>query len=296
MFFRLLQKLECESTISRKYIVARLQSYHEAFYLLDEITFCRWINGTTTPSFYKQIQLTKFFSMSFFEFVDFTDFRAIPKKQESVFNKVLKEFDCSYHAISYSYIADSNPVLKFQSLNSDDHWELLGSFYRNIGSINNIAFMLEKKRINVNSHVFSVYKNNKISSHTTCVLDALLYFDALGLVFKGVSHKSVFINVSYYSSSEFFRVLLGCALLHIQSLKRNVDNVYFAFRGGQFLSFVELLGGEVIWADRGRSEIGIIYVCKFDYVQFISNPLIFNLIKCQKNNYIDLKNSGELLL
>lgn len=295
LLFNLIRKLEKESVLSRKEIVERLQNFHCSFEFLDEITFCRWANGVTTPNFYKQLLLISFFSFPLVNFIEMIDYKIVPKKNRILYDKILDLFNCYYHSVScYEPITSKTITLNYSLLTVSEHWNIFSGFYENVKSKNNIRFMNDTINSKVKTYVFSIKNKECILSHTSCIFEANYFLDYLNLSIDDDSDKSVLINVSYYANSKFFEILIGNILMHIQNKVPDVQSLYILFRGGQFLNFIESSGGKVVWKEKGNTLIGRAYLIKVEWAEFVSNPIVFNLVKAQLKNYGIVSKLGSI--
>ena len=217
LLFHLIRKLEKKSGLKRRVVVEKLQRFHNVFSALDEVTFCRWVNGTTTPSFYKQLLLISFFSFPMLEFMKMMDYKTVTTRQISAYKKILNMIDNPYHRMSYAPIPIDTATLSYLHLGIDKHWELLGGFYQNIAYASDFSFARYINKFDLDTHVFTISIKGSILSHTSCIFNASYFFEKVNFGVKKVSDRSAFINVSYYVNSDFLEALLGNMLAHPNS-------------------------------------------------------------------------------
>lgn len=292
MFSQLLKDAEKQSSLARKSLIAQLQLFHLELSNLDEITFSRWVNGATKPSFYKQLIVASFFTDMFRDFYFSTEAPLISKKNKETFSTAMNNLDNSYHRVSYNPLPKAEISIFAYELDYKEHNEKLGNFYANMKTYDNLHKDLKNAIPTPKIYLLTLEFHQQIISHTSCIFNMKQltpYLDGFDMI---PTANSILFNVSYFYCRSYFKLLNGILLNHILNQNVLVEEIYIASRGELFIETLAMFGGDVIWTSAETSTIGNINITKFDTLSFLSNPIVVKIIKDTELIYKNLKENA----
>ena len=273
-----------EGVFTSKSIIAKLQLSSNLFGKLDSVTLSRWVNGHTIPTLEKQLMLIKCLESDLYPHLANVEATSVPRRIIKRFDEMFNGIETSYHSIlNFQESVESNNELSLENVCWSKLTSLVPYFFESIASYHLLLsdVKIDNTRVDDSSVSFcSIRSSSGISSHLSFSRD----IDYLTAIFGSglnidLSKKSLFFNVGYFSSRETYRKLVGTLLNEMCKCHDDVELVYVIARGADFLSFMEDLGGELIGAKRENRMVGNVYLLKFNYLDMISNPFLFSLIK-----------------
>lgn len=293
-FADILKYYENNSKLNRKQLIAKIQIYHDDFSNIDETTFSRWINHITEPSFRKQLLISSYFDKSLYHFINNINLPVIPNKIINAYDSLLINFDHSHHRMSYSPLPMNNLTLEYSELTAYEHRSVLGDFYQNLDSykiiFNNIPISKHKAK----TCLFSIKHHNEMISHSSFTLNFEKFYPYIKKLNFIPSKNSILVNVGFFSNSKHYELLNGIILNHIINNFHFTSEIYYVSRGNIHHQLHSILSGDIVLSHKENSNLGDVFITKFNFIKLISNPLVFNTIVKTKSLYKSLKESKNI--
>ncbi|MGF1901074.1 hypothetical protein [Aliivibrio sifiae] len=270
-------------------VVCELQLKFDIFSSLDEITFSRWVNNKTTPSLEKQLLIAYHLEKKMSFFISNIDNKKCKKSLITKFDETFERIENSYHQINYRKSLKEDKTLSLMNMNKETHRISLGCFYNQFKIYKDIFSYIDNNKIDITTTVLAIKNNGEVISHISFNRNIEKIIPYVQKKHTSDMEKSISINIGYYSNKESYNILTGHLFCHLIDNFISINKIYVISNGKYFNDFLEELGGEICIQDKDKENIGDTYIFKFNFIQLLSNPFIFNQIKNSYNSFIELK-------
>ncbi|MCR9942185.1 XRE family transcriptional regulator [Vibrio owensii] len=274
--------------ISRKELIAILQqSYYDDFKGLDSITLSRWLTGKVVPPLYKQFLIAKCLEQDLSDIIVTIDenTQKSPFRYSTVLNSVIKAFDFSLTALSYTRLPDK-VTSEIRTHTYYEHTINFHDFYVNLSALEGFISELYALKNEV-KYKTVLLKNSQgeIIGHWISILnlEKLVSLSSFIPIPENEIKRSCLVKLGYAMNSDhFFELIIQSICYYLLRQCQYKDYAYIFITGYPILEFAKKVFGakEVKYYPPVNSyqKMGV-YLVKVNIVKAISNPILIPKIK-----------------
>ncbi|WP_039987506.1 hypothetical protein [Vibrio owensii] len=277
-----------QQKVSRKELIARLQqSYYDDFKGLDSITLSRWLSGRVTPPLYKQFLIAKCLEQNLSDIIVTIDenTQKSPFRYSTVLNSVIKAFDFSFTALSYSRVPDK-VISEIKSHTYHEHILTFHDFYTNLSALNGFIDELYALKSEVKyKGILLENSQGEIIGHWVGILnlDRLVDLPSFIPIPENEIKRSCLVKLGYAMNSvHFFELIVQASCYYLLTQCKHKDYVYMFVAGYPVLELVtKVFDAKEIkyYPPLNRYQKIGIYLVKINIIKAISNPILIPKIK-----------------